>query len=42
MIEWHVDLVMPWWIVPLYIACIFLMVAGIYGLFALIDRWWHR
>jgi hypothetical protein len=39
MIEWHVDFIAPWWIVPLYIGCITLMCGAIYGLFALIDRW---
>ncbi len=42
MIEWRVDFIAPWWVIPLYVVSIAFMVGLIYGLVAVIDRWWHR
>jgi len=41
-IEWHFDLIAPWWIIPLYIGCLGLMICAIFGVGYLIDKWWKR
>lgn len=42
MIEIHYDLTAPWWVVPLFIGGLTLMVLVIYGAAALFDRWSNR
>ncbi len=42
MIEWHVDLVADWWVIPIYLVGIFVLALSLMVAVTLLGRWLDR